>query len=158
VVRAVHQSDTIVVGSPIVAEFDDDANESVAQDLSPNGPPTQEASVATKRFWLRAIEKFTEPVDGEPNRRTARMSRERDRNPIRITSGAHRAGESPELLQRPESHWGFEIDTTDDYFLILYHQKAINIDGKVQNVRTAITIPWVDLKGFQAEVESEQQA
>lgn len=144
-----NDSETVIVGAPIVAEFVDDAAEyrpatpefvdttsrlsSSAKKLSdsryPFSPPSKKAATAAKKFWMRAIKMLTRPVEGKAGLREISPEDAGD-GCITVYFGVA----SPSHAFRADCTF---LDTNDDMFLLVSATHGVD--------RRVFPIPWTEI-------------
>jgi hypothetical protein len=124
-------------------------------------PPTSRDSRTARAFWVRVLERFTEPLGSTGGRR--RVTDESKAAPgIAVVECASRsaAGENPpetgpawHRLQRR----GEEVDLGDQAYLVLY-SRTTGRAGKT--TETAAAIPWTEIVSlvFKVEQPTRQRA
>jgi hypothetical protein len=162
---------TISISGRILAEFVDDAKDCMpteaefvpvpivprpaTQVLSRPGlqdafsPPIEEAATAAKKFWLKIIRRFTEPVPGKKGRLRARDSAEPNRGRITIECARRSA---VKLFS------GSELDISDKLCVTLFvNDKPVPSSGHGGGQRwvreSAIPVPWTEVVNIRFKVD-----
>jgi hypothetical protein len=157
------------IGCRIIGEFDDDASgfavaepEFVALEAPstrllavPSGattqvavaPPSATALAAAKKFWVKVIRRFTEPVSARKGRLRVRDSGEPNRGSIEVRCGGYRLIVGNDRARH-------ELDVSDKQCLTLFqNEEPTQIDDEHQWAKElSIPIPWTEIANIQFTV------
>jgi hypothetical protein len=143
-------------GEPEFVTVDTPAQRWVAGPAGVSAParfvlPSDEALAAAKKFWLKVICRFTEPVPGNKSRCRVRDSGEPNRGAIEIDCGRY----VPAASLRRDISWGHELDVSDKQCLTIFRHEGPmcwtgDEDRRVREL--AMPIPWTEIVNIQFEV------
>src|SRR5262249_23675993 len=115
----------------------------------PPSPPTEEAAAAARKFWLKAIRRFTEPVPEKKGRLRVRHSGNARRSAIRVET--RRVISDGRGVSYPQRVRGDEADVADKLFLLLFAEER-DPDGGGEVTQSTTAIPWTDIGNVSFEV------
>jgi hypothetical protein len=154
------------IGCRIIGEFDDDASgfaeaepEFVSSQATsgpllaaPAGtptpaavpPPSAEALAAAKKFWVKVIRRFTEPVPAKKGRLRVRDSGDPNRGSIEVRCATYRLVVGNDRARH-------ELDVSDKQCLTLFQSETpAREKGEQPWVKElSVPIPWTEIANIQ---------
>jgi hypothetical protein len=108
--------------------------------------PSEEALASAKKFWLKIIRRFTEPVPAKKGHVRVRESGEPNLGDIVVMHGAA-------ATEGRGRCCGDELDTSDPLCLAVFRRREVNYAGEGPRLEeSSFPIPWTEIVNITFEV------